>query len=134
MESYVQIGIAVLRDSVTGKPLKPSIPLYAKSKTEIQSSGVFKSEEKMLNDVVKDVAEFYGLNSKVEITWNDSLKGDGKSKEEILSEYVQGVMPIDEAIKRLHPELSQDEVDEWVRKLEAKNEMADIFDTSKGLI
>lgn len=51
MESYVQIGIAVLRDSVTGKPLKPSIPLYAKSKTEIQSSGVFKSEEKMLNDV-----------------------------------------------------------------------------------
>lgn len=102
--------------------------------TDITVSTKRELAEVAINAMLKDVVEFYGLNSNVEITWNDSLKGDGKSKDEILREYEQGVMPIDEAIKRLHPELSQDEVDEWVRKLEAKDEMADIFDTSKRLI
>ena len=51
MESYVQIGIAVLRDTTTGEPLKPTIPLYAKSKTEPQASGHTRAEDKLLTDV-----------------------------------------------------------------------------------
>ena len=51
METYVQIGVAVLRDTTTGEPLKPTIPLFAQSKTEPQASGLTRCEEKILSDV-----------------------------------------------------------------------------------
>lgn len=51
MAVYVQIGVAVLRDTTTGEPLKPTIPLFAKSKTEPQASGYTRGEEKLLTDV-----------------------------------------------------------------------------------
>lgn len=37
-----------------------------------------------------------------------------------MDEYSRGVMPLDECVKRLHPELTEDEVTEWVEKLKAQ--------------
>lgn len=63
MESYVQIGIAVLRDTTTGEPLKPTIPLYAKSKTEPQASGYTRGEEKLLTDVAGVFVDIFRRHS-----------------------------------------------------------------------
>lgn len=51
MDTYEQIGVAVLRDPTTGEPLKPQIPIYARSKTAAQASGHTRAEEKLLTDV-----------------------------------------------------------------------------------
>jgi len=51
MDSYVQIGVAVLRDRTTGEPLQQRIPLYAKSKAAPQASGLTRGEEKILSDI-----------------------------------------------------------------------------------
>lgn len=51
MDSYVQIGVAVMRDTVTGEPLKARIPIYAKSKATAQASGINRGEQKILTDV-----------------------------------------------------------------------------------
>jgi hypothetical protein len=49
--TFVQVGIAVLRDPATGEPLKPRIPLYAKTRAEPQPSGLTRGEENLLTDV-----------------------------------------------------------------------------------
>ena len=49
--AFVQVGIAVLRDPVTGAPLKPRIPLYAETLAEPQPSGLTRGEENLLTDV-----------------------------------------------------------------------------------
>lgn len=72
--------------------------------------------------MLKDLCEFYGWEGDVDITWNLSGKGN---KEDIITEFRNGLMPLDECIKRLHPELTNAEVDKWVKKLqEAKQAQA----------
>lgn len=67
MDSYVQIGVAVLRDTVTGEPLKPRIPLYARSKALPQASGITRGEEKLLSDVA-------GVYVDIFRRYNDEIK------------------------------------------------------------
>lgn len=67
MDSYIQIGVAVLRDTVTGEPLKARIPIYAKSKEAAQASGITRGEEKLLTDVA-------GVFVDVFRKYNDEIK------------------------------------------------------------
>ena len=67
-----------------------------------------------LNAMLEEVVRYYGLDGHVDITWN---KNGDKRKSDVMDEYSRGVMPLDECVKRLHPELTEDEVTEWVEKL-----------------
>lgn len=68
-----------------------------------------------VDEMLKDLCAFYSWEGDVDITWNLSGKGN---KEDIITEYRNGLMPLDECIKRLHPELTNAEVTEWVKKLQ----------------
>ena len=70
-----------------------------------------------LNAMLKEVVRYYGLDGHVDITWN---KNGDKRKSDVMDEYSRGVMPLDECVKRLHPELTEDEVTEWVEKLKVQ--------------
>ena len=70
-----------------------------------------------INAMLEEVVRFYGLDGKVQITWN---KNGDKRKADVMDEYTRHVMPLDECIKRLHPELTEEEVAEWVAKLQAQ--------------
>lgn len=70
-----------------------------------------------LNAMLEEVVRYYGLSGHVDITWN---KNGDKRKSDVMDEYSRGVMPLDECVKRLHPELTEDEVNEWVEKLKAQ--------------
>lgn len=83
-----------------------------------------------LDAMLKDVCFFYGLKSDVDITWNLSGKGN---KEDILSEYGRGLMPLKQCIKRLHPELTEAEVDEWVAQLKADNQSSPYDNSLDGI-
>lgn len=79
-----------------------------------------------IDALIKDVLDFYGLVGEVHITWNQS--GNNKrTRQNVLDEYSARVMPLKEAIKRLHPELTESEVQTWVDTLQAESEEADIF-------
>lgn len=67
MDNYVQVGIAVMRDHITGEPLNQRIPLYAKSKTEPKESGITRGEAKLLSDVA-------GVFVDVFRKYNDEIK------------------------------------------------------------
>lgn len=67
MDSYVQIGVAVMRNTVTGEPLKHRVPIYARSKEPPKASGFTRGEEKVLTDVA-------GVYVDVFRRYNDELK------------------------------------------------------------
>lgn len=70
-----------------------------------------------INGLLAEVAHYYGLGGTVTITWN---KNGDKRKSDVMDEYSRGVMPLDECVKRLHPELTAEEVTEWVEKLKVQ--------------
>lgn len=70
-----------------------------------------------LNGMLAEVVSYYGLSGHVDITWN---KNGDKRKSDVMDEYTRRVMPLDECVRRLHPELSESEVAEWVEKLKVQ--------------
>lgn len=80
-----------------------------------------------INKCLKEVLDFYDLEAEVDITWNTSGRLQGKSREQVADEFQKGLMPLEEAIKRLHPELTQDEIEVWVSKLNATQEAEQKF-------
>lgn len=67
-----------------------------------------------INDMLKEVCNYIGINAEVDITWNRTGTGN---KDAIMEEYRAGIMPLKECIARLHPELSKAEVEQWVNEL-----------------
>lgn len=85
-----------------------------KDTTDITVENKRNLANRAIDALLKDLCEFYNLDGDVDITWNLSGKGN---KEDILTEYRNGVMPLKQCIKRLHPELTNAEVDEWIAEL-----------------
>lgn len=86
-----------------------------KDTTDITVETKRRLANRAIDALLKDLCDFYGLKNDVDITWNLSGKGN---KEDILMEYRNGLMPLKQCIKRLHPELTDAEVDEWVADLQ----------------
>lgn len=78
VDTYMQIGIAVLRDPTTGEPLKPQIPIYAKSKAVVQSSGHTQGEQKLLTDVAGVFVDIFRKYSNEIKTLNQRRTNNGQ--------------------------------------------------------
>lgn len=83
-----------------------------------------------LDAMLKDLCQFYSIDSDVDITWNLSGKGN---KEDILLEYGKGLMPLKQCIKRLHPELTEAEVDDWVAQLKEDKQSSPYDNSLNGI-
>ena len=82
-----------------------------------------------INDLLKDVCDFFGIESEVDITWN---RTGTNNKDAILEEYRAGLLPLKECIARLHPELTKAEVEQWTidineQKQSTQTNLDDIF-------
>lgn len=97
-----------------------------KDTTDITVETKRRLANRAIDALLKDLCAFYGLKNDVDITWNLSGKGN---KEDILMEYKNGLMPLKQCIKRLHPELTEAEVDEWVAQLK-EDKQAPPYDNS----
>lgn len=83
--------------------------------------------EQAINAMLADVVKFYGFTGKVDITWNQT--GNNKRiRQNILEEYAQRLIPLEEAIQRLHPELTKEEVNKWAEQLRSEKQTAETFD------
>lgn len=85
-----------------------------------------------LNEMIAEVIAFYGLDGEATITWN--MQGNNKNaRKNVLEELSAGLIPKREAIQRLHPELTDTEVDKWLDEINKQNEDADIFSNTSLL-
>lgn len=81
-----------------------------------------------INALIKDVLAYYGVVGECDITWNQGGQNATQSHKVLLEEYEAGAIPIDELVKRLHPELTTEEINVWCAKLQARQNM----NASKG--
>lgn len=86
-----------------------------------------------INAMIADVLDYYDLVGDVDITWNS--EGSAKRNADmVIAQYTAQLMPRAEAIKRLHPELTQAEVDEWVSELDVRDSVSEVFDVDKAFV
>lgn len=70
-----------------------------------------------INEMLKDVAQYYGYFDDVKIIWNRSVNNTSAENEELRRDLAAGVLPLDEYIKRRWQELDEDTVNRWVEKI-----------------
>ena len=76
--------------------------------------------------MMRDVLYFYGVGGEVTVSWNQN-GNEKKVRETVLQEVGMHLMPRREALKKLHPELSEAEVSQWLKEVDAEQGEADIF-------
>lgn len=79
-----------------------------------------------IEEMMRDVLYFYGVGGEVTVAWNQN-GNEKKVRETVLQEVGMHLMPRREALKKLHPELSEAEVSQWLKEVDAEQGEADIF-------
>ena len=70
-----------------------------------------------LNALLKAVARFHGLVEDVQIVWNKYGVNTPQENATLMSEYQAGLMTKREYLKRRFPDLTDDQVDQWLAEL-----------------
>lgn len=75
-----------------------------------------------LDKMLTDIARFYGFNAKIEINWGRAGVNTATENQELLTDYQAGTLPLRRYLKKRWDDLSEEEVDEWVKEIEAEQE------------
>lgn len=73
-----------------------------------------------LNQMLTDVASFYGFTDRVELNWGRAGANSATENQELLSDYQAGVMPLRRYLKKRWADLSEDEIEQWAQEIEAE--------------
>lgn len=71
-----------------------------------------------INDMLCDVAAFYGYTDKVEIAWGRSGTNTLQQNQALLADYQSGVLPLKEYLKKRWNDLSEEEIEVWAAEVE----------------
>lgn len=72
-----------------------------------------------INQMLQDLASFYGFTDEIAIIWNRTSVNSARQNEELLADYQAGLLTIKEYLKRRWRDLSDEEIEKWVIELEA---------------
>ena len=127
LASKVGLSSSTLANHLTYNNSKTATEVDAESDTTETTVGNKRDfAARAINEMISDVLAFYGVIGGVSVTWNQS--GNNKrTRQNVLDEFNARLMPLREAVKRLHPELTESDVDEWCQRLENENREADVF-------
>lgn len=79
-----------------------------------------------INAMFEDVAKFYGFSDKAEIEWGRAGVNTSTENKELLEDFRSGTLPLREYLKRRWNDLSEEEIDSWVKDVE-KQQKAQAF-------
>lgn len=79
-----------------------------------------------INAMFEEVARFYGYTDKVEIEWGRAGVNSSTENKELLEDFRSGTLPLREYLKRRWSDLSEEEIDSWVKDIE-KQQKAQAF-------
>lgn len=75
-----------------------------------------------LNQMLTDVAHFYGFEGSVELNWGRAGANSATENQELLTDYQAGTIPLRRYLKKRWADLSEEEVETWAQELEAEQE------------
>ncbi len=79
-----------------------------------------------INAMFEDVARFYGFSDTAEIEWGRAGVNSSTENKELLEDYRAGTLPLNEYLKRRWSDLSEEEIDSWVKEI-TKTQKANAF-------
>ena len=119
LASKVGLSSSTLANHLTNNKQKTNDEINAEQDTTASSVAMKrKLATTPINDMLAEVCAFYGYNDTAEIAWGKTNINSAGQNSQLLEEYVQGALPLDEYIKRRYPELTENEVKVWVAKIE----------------
>ena len=119
LASKVGLSSSTLANHLTNNKQKTNDEINAEQDTTTSSVSMKRTlATTHINDLLSDVAKFYGFSSTAEIVWGKTNVNSAGQNRQLLEEYQAGALPLREYIKRRYPELSQEEVEKWALELE----------------
>lgn len=123
LASKVGLSSSTLANHLTNNKQKTNDEINAEQDTTSSSVAMKRQlATTPINDLLKDIAQFYGFNDTVEIVWGRTNINSAMQNRQLLEEYTSGVLPLKEYIKRRYPELSEEEVEIWALEIEKQEE------------
>lgn len=123
LASKVGLSSSTLANHLTYSNSKTATEVVSEQDTT-DTTVAFKRElaNSAIDDMLKDVTAYMGLCEDVDITWNYT---GNANIDRIMDEYTRRVAPLRETIRKLHPELTEVEVDAWVSQLEQEKQQSE---------
>lgn len=119
LASKVGLSSSTLANHLTNNKQKTNDEINAEQDTTTSSVSMKRTlATTPINDLLADVAKFYGFSSTAEIVWGKTNVNSAGQNRQLLEEYQAGALPLREYIKRRYPELSEEEVEKWALDLE----------------
>lgn len=75
-----------------------------------------------INQMLTDVARFYGFDCEVELNWGRAGANTSTENQELLADYQAGTLPLRRYLKKRWSDLSEEEVEEWAKEIEAEQQ------------
>lgn len=119
LASKVGLSSSTLANHLTNNKQKTNDEINAEQDTTTSSVSMKRTlATTPINDLLADVAKFYGFSSTAEIVWGKTNVNSAGQNRQLLEEYQAGALPLREYIKRRYSELPQEEVEKWAVELE----------------
>lgn len=121
LASKVGLSSSTLANHLTNNKQKTNDEINAEQDTTTSSVEMKrKLATTPINDLLTDVAKFYGFTDSVEIVWGRTNINTASQNRQLLEEYQAGALPLREYLKRRYSDLSNEEVEEWAQEIETK--------------
>lgn len=119
LASKVGLSSSTLANHLTNNKQKTNDEVNAEQDTTASSVAMKRSlATTPINELLKDVAMFYGYTDNVEIVWGRTNINTAQQNRQLLEELQADALPLREYIKRRYSELSEEEVEAWAVSIE----------------
>ena len=81
-----------------------------------------------INDMLADVAYFYGFTDEIKVDWGRAVSNSARENQELLADFNAGTLPLKDYLRKRWPDLAESEIERMQADLEterAKNEQID---------
>lgn len=75
-----------------------------------------------INQMLTDVARYYGYSGDVEISWGRAGANSSIENSELLQDYNAGLLPLKRYLKKRWSDLTEDEIEQWAIEIEEEQE------------
>ena len=73
-----------------------------------------------INEMLCDVAYFYGFKAEAEIQWGRTASNSARENQELMADYTAGTLTLKEYLRRRWPELTEEAVDQLAEEIQSE--------------
>lgn len=79
-----------------------------------------------INDMLADVAYFYGLDGEIKIEWGRAVANSSRDNQELMADYNAGTLPLKDYLRKRWPDLSEFEIERMTNDIAAERQQQQI--------